>query len=745
MSTKAGAKVQDHEHDLASIAATSWMPVPEHPEVTWLQPGDTVESYNNRLLPSLRYDGDSSFLAGATDRTKALMVKVNKLMAEELKKDGCYAVDNKIISGITAFPPGYIDKHLELIVGLQTDVPLKRAMKPFGGWRMVQQALESFGSTMEPRVKEIFTKYRKTHNEAVFDIYNKEIRLARSNKLLTGLPDAYGRGRIIGDYRRVALFGVDKLIADKKADKKKLDGGVFDEHTMQLREEISDQIKSLGELKEMAKSYGYDISQPATTARTAVQWLYFGYLAAIKEQDGAAMSLGRVDTFLDSFIQRDLDEGRLTEDGAQELIDDFVIKLRMARHLRTPDYNELFAGDPTWVTAVLGGMGADGGHAVTKTSYRILQTLYNLGISAEPNITLLWSPRLPQHWKQFCAKTSIDSSSTQYENDDLMSAKFGTDYGIACCVSAMAIGKQMQYFGARANLPKLLLYAMNGGKDELSGEQVAPALPPLPAGPLKYEDVLERFDTAMDWLAKVYAQSQNAIHYSHDKYNYERVQMALQDSDMHRFMAFGASGISIIADSLSAIKHAKVTPVRNEAGLTTSFEIEGEYPKFGNDKDEVDSIAEDVVHRFMEKLRAQPLYRANEPTLSLLTITSNVVYGKGTGSTPDGRLHGEAFAPGANPMHSRDERGALASLNSVAKLPYEDCMDGISNTFTIVPQALGKSDEDRQSNLSALLDGYFSQNAHHLNVNVLNREMLIEASEHPEKYPQLCVRVSGYW
>lgn len=688
------------------------------------------------------YDGDGSFLSGASERTKAMWSRCLELLKEEHKK-GVLDVDAATPSSITSHAPGYIDKANEVIVGLQTDAPLRRAIKPVGGWRMVAQALENYGFKMDPRVLEIFTKYRKTHNDGVFDAYTTEMKKARKNAILTGLPDAYGRGRIIGDYRRVALYGVDMLIAAKKADKENL-GPEMDDETIRLREEVSEQIKALEELKQMAQAYGFDISRPAQNAREAVQWLYLAYLAAVKEQDGAAMSLGRIDAFLDVFFERDLKAGVLTEAQAQEIIDDLVIKLRLVRHLRPPAYNELFAGDPTWVTAALGGMGSDGRHLVTKTTFRLLQTLKNLGPSPEPNLTVLWSERLPEPFKRFCAEVSIATSSVQYENDDVMRGPFGTDYGIACCVSAMGIGKHMQFFGARCNMPKLLLYLLNQGRDEISGEQVGPVFEKLPDGPLKYEDVLPRYEKAMEWLAGLYVNTMNVIHYMHDKYNYERLEMALHDTKVQRLLAFGISGLSVVADSLSAIKYARVTPVRGDDGIARDFVVEGEFPKYGNDDDRVDSIARWVVSTFIEKLRQHKSYRDSQHTLSVLTITSNVVYGKQTGATPDGRKAGQPFAPGANPMHGRDLSGAIASLNSVAKLPYEDCRDGISNTFTIVPDTLGKTAQSRVENLVTLLDGYFSKQAHHLNVNVLNRETLLDAMEHPEKYPQLTIRVSGY-
>eukprot|EP00033_Pygsuia_biforma_P000116 GCRY01000145.1.p1 GENE.GCRY01000145.1~~GCRY01000145.1.p1 ORF type:complete len:730 (+),score=204.65 GCRY01000145.1:73-2262(+) len=689
-----------------------------------------------------RYDGDASFLVGPTEATKTLWKQVEGLLAEELKK-GVLDVDSHTVSEVDAFGPGYLNKDLEQIVGVQADAPLKRTIKPYGGYRMVEGALENYGYEMDPKIHEIFSKYRKTHNEGVFDVYTPEMRACRSNGVLTGLPDAYGRGRIIGDYRRIALYGVDALIEAKEADKLAR-GGEMTEAKLRLREEISEQIKALKRLKNMGQSYGIDLSKPSTCAKEAIQATYFGYLAAVKQQDGAAMSMGRCDAFFDIYIEKDLKEGKITESEAQELIDHFVMKLRIIRHLRTTEYNNLFAGDPTWVTMVLGGCSEDGKHMVTKTAYRILQTLYNMGPAPEPNITVLWDPALPKNFKDFSTKVSIQTSSIQYENDLLMRPIYGCDYGIACCVSAMKMGKQMQYFGARCNLPKLMLYAMNEGRDEVSGKQVGPKFEKLADGPLEFESFLAKYDKAMDWMAHVYVNAMNCIHFMHDKYCYESLMMALHDSDVHRFLAFGVAGISVVADSLSAMKYAKVTPIRNEEGMALDFKIEGDFPKFGNDDKRVDDIAVDIVRRFMKKLRSQHSYRDSEHTLSLLTITSNVVYGKKTGNTPDGRKKGEPFAPGANPMHGRDSSGALASLNSVAKLPYDDCMDGISNTFTIVPKSLGRELEAQMTNLASLLDGYFNQNAHHINVNVLNREQLLDAMENPLKYPNLTIRVSGY-
>ncbi len=689
------------------------------------------------------YAGDASFLAPATERTNKLMSKLNGLLQLEHQFGGVLDVDTQTVSSLTSYKPGYLDKENELIVGLQTDRPLRRGVNPFGGINMTRKACQAYGYTLSPKVEEEF-QYRTTHNDGVFRVYTDEIRAARHVGIITGLPDAYGRGRIIGDYRRVALYGVDALIEAKKEDKRRKGENMMDQDNIRCLEELYQQINFLGKLKEMAQMYGYDISRPAENAREAVQWLYFGYLGAIKEQNGAAMSLGRTSTFLDIYFERDLKEGTLDESGAQELFDDFVMKLRMARHLRTPEYNELFAGDPMWITEAIGGMGEDGRTLVTKSSFRVLNTLYNLGSSAEPNLTVLWAQDLPQGFKEFAAKVSCDTDAIQYENDDLMRARFGDDYAIACCVSAMRVGKDMQFFGARANLAKLLLMSLNGGRDEKSGIQVAPAGPVYEGEYLEYDKVMALLDQYRPWLARTYVNAMNIIHYMHDKYAYEKTQMALHDTDVHRFMAFGIAGMSVLADSLSAIKYAHVKPIRNDDGLITEFEIEGEYPAFGNDDDRVDLIAKEQVEKFFNELKKNPTYRNAEHTLSILTITSNVMYGKKTGSTPDGRKAGEPFAPGANPMHNRDKSGALASLNSVAKLDYDVCKDGISNTFSIIPQALGKSDQERRHNLVNLLDGYFIQDAHHLNVNVLNRELLLDAYDHPEKYPSLTIRVSGY-
>ncbi|MCC0633565.1 MULTISPECIES: formate C-acetyltransferase [unclassified Clostridioides] len=690
------------------------------------------------------YEGNDSFLAGATENTKKLWDKAMVLFKKERENGGTLDVDTKTISGIAAYAPGYLDKVLETIVGLQTDAPLKRAVMPYGGIKMVENSCDAFGYELDPEIKEIFTKYRKTHNQGVFDAYTPEMRAARKSGIITGLPDAYGRGRIIGDYRRVALYGVDALIEDKIEQKKSLEVSCMDEEVIRLREEITEQISALNELKKMAESYGFDISKPATNSKEAVQWLYFGYLAAVKDQNGAAMSLGRTSTFLDIYFERDLKAGTVTEEELQEYMDHFVMKLRMVKFLRTPDYNNLFSGDPTWVTECIGGMGVDGRTLVTKNSFRMLNTLYTLGPSPEPNLTVLWSTKLPQGFKDFCSKVSIDTSSVQYENDDLMRPYWGDDYGIACCVSAMKIGKQMQFFGARVNLAKTLLYAINGGIDEKSGAQVGPRFEPITSEYLDFDEVMSKFEPFTDWLANLYVNTLNVIHYMHDKYSYEALEMALHDRDIFRTMACGMAGLSVCADSLSAIKHAKVKTIRNEQGIAVDFEIEGDYPKYGNNDDRVDSIAVELVESFMNKIRKNKTYRNSYPTQSILTITSNVVYGKKTGNTPDGRRAGAPFAPGANPMHGRDTNGALASLSSVAKLPYEHAQDGISNTFSIVPGALGKDMAERINNLSAMMDGYFAQNAHHLNVNVFDRATLEDAMEHPEEYPQLTIRVSGY-
>jgi len=691
------------------------------------------------------YEGDASFLSGPTEKTKKLFAKAEEYLAKERANGGLYDVDPHTPSTITSHKPGYLDKENEVIYGYQTDVPLKRAIKPFGGVNMVKNALKAVNVPMDKEVEHIFTDYRKTHNTAVFDLYSKEMRSGRSNAIMTGLPDGYGRGRIIGDYRRVALYGTDRLIAQKEKDKAELQKKQMDEPTMKLIGEVADQVKALKQLTQMAKSYGIDISKPAKNAREATQFVYFGYLGSIKEQDGAAMSLGRVDAFLDCFFENDLKNGVITEAEAQEIVDNLILKLRFARHLRTPEYNDLFAGDPTWVTMSLGGMGSDGRTLVTKTSFRVLNTLYNLGPAPEPNITVLWNKALPKNFKDFATKVSIDTSSIQYESDALMSARFGDDYGIACCVSAMRIGKDMQFFGARCNLAKLMLYVLNHGKDERTGKQVGPDFGPVPEGPIPFDWMWETYDKAMDWIAKLYVNTMNVIHFCHDQYCYESLQMALHDTDVRRLMAFGVAGLSVVADSFSAIKYAKVTPIRDpKTGLTVDFKIEGDFPKFGNDDDRVDFFAKTVTDKLINKLRKTPTYRGAKHTLSILTITSNVVYGKKTGSTPDGRKAGQPFAPGCNPMHGREFSGAVSSLSSVAKVNYDSCMDGISNTFSIVPNTIGKTLAERQGNLSGLLDGYFTKGAHHLNVNVLKRETLEDAMAHPENYPNLTIRVSGY-
>ena len=689
------------------------------------------------------YEGDESFLAAATPRTEKLMKKLNHLFDLEQQFGGVLDIDTQTVTSLTNYKPGYLDKENEIIVGLQTDRPLRRGVNPFGGINMTRKACQAYGYELSDKVEQEF-QYRTTHNDGVFRVYNEDILNARHVGIITGLPDAYGRGRIIGDYRRVALYGVDYLIQCKKEDKRKLGMELMDAEKIRQLEELYQQINFLGKLKEMALLYGFDISQPAKNAREAVQWLYFGYLGAIKEQNGAAMSLGRTSTFLDIYFERDLKNGVLTEAGVQEILDDFVMKLRMARHLRTPDYNELFAGDPMWITEALAGMGEDGRTLVTKSSFRILHTLYTLGPSAEPNLTVLWSEKLPEAFKRYAARVSCDTDAIQYENDDLMRPIYGDDYAIACCVSAMRVGKDMQFFGARANLAKLLLMSLNGGKDERYGIQVAPAGEGFTGEYLDYDQVTKLMDIYRPWLAKTYVTAMNMIHYMHDKYAYEKTQMALHDTNVHRYMAFGIAGLSVLADSLSAIRYAKVKAIRDESGLIKDFEIEGEYPAYGNDDDRVDLIAKEQVELFYKELKKIPTYRGAEHTLSILTITSNVMYGKKTGSTPDGRKAGEPFAPGANPMHNRDKNGALASLNSVAKLTYDVCKDGISNTFSIVPQALGNDEESRYANLVNIIDGYFAQMAQHINVNVLNREMLMDACEHPEKYPNLTIRVSGY-
>ncbi len=689
------------------------------------------------------YEGDDSFLAGPTPRTVRLRAVLEALLKAEKDNGGVLGVDTETVSTLLAYPAAYMDKENEIIFGLQTGAPLVRGINPFGGLRMGKAACEAYGYKMSDKITEDF-KYRKTHNDGVFQVYSDEMRKCRHVGILTGLPDAYGRGRIIGDYRRVSLYGVDRLIEEKSRDKAALGERTMTEENIRLSEELYEQIEALKELKQLAEMYGIDISAPATNLLEATQWLYFAYLAANKDQNGAAMSLGRVSTFLDIYAQRDLEEGTLDEAGVQEIIDQFVIKLRLMRHLRTPEYNELFAGDPMWITESIGGMCDDGRTLVTKNSFRILHTLYNLGSSAEPNLTVLWSERLPRGFKKFAAKVSAETDSIQYENDDLMRPLNGDDYAIACCVSCMKVGKQMQFFGARCNLPKTLLMALNGGKDERYFMQVGPAMPVYDKDVLDYDEVMRRFDYYLSWLARVYVNTMNVIHYMHDKYAYEKIQMALHDTDVDRLMAFGVAGLSVLADSLSAIKYAKVTAIRNEDGVIVDFRTEGEFPKYGNDDDRVDSIAREILDKVIAELRKTPAYRGSKHTLSALTITSNVMYGKKTGNTPDGRKAGEPFAPGANPMHNRESHGALASLNSVSKLSYDSCRDGISNTFSIVPAALGKTLDERTDNLVEILDGYFSQNAHHINVNVLDRQKLIDAMNNPDLYPNLTIRVSGY-
>jgi formate C-acetyltransferase len=689
------------------------------------------------------YTGGGAFLAGPTARTTRLWAKLTAMFPAERER-GIYDVDVHTPAGITAHAPGYIDRDEELIVGLQTDAPLKRAIMPNGGWRLVAGGLAAYGVEPDARVAEIFTKYRKTHNDGVFDAYTPQIRAARKAGIITGLPDAYGRGRIIGDYRRVALYGVDRLIEAKHAERADLDARWADEPTIRLREELAEQIRALGELKAMAASYGYDVSRPAADAREAIQWLYFGYLAAVKEQNGAAMSLGRTSTFLDVYLERDLAAGRIDESRAQELVDDFVIKLRIVRFLRTPEYDQLFSGDPTWVTESIGGMGRDGRPLVTRTGFRFLQTLYNLGPAPEPNLTVLWSPRLPEGFKRFCAQVSIDTSAIQYESDELLRPRTGDDTAIACCVSAMTVGRQMQFFGARVNLAKALLYAINGGRDEVTGERVAPGFEPITAEYLDYEQLDAAFDRMLDWLAETYVHALNVIHYMHDKYAYERLEMALHDRDVERTMACGIAGLAVATDSLSAVKHARVRVIRGTDGLATDFATTGEFPAYGNNDERADEIAVDLVHRFMRKVRRHPTYRDARHTQSVLTITSNVVYGHKTGNTPDGRRAGTPFSPGANPMNGRDTHGLVAAALSVAKLPYEDAQDGISLTATVLPSGLGREPAERARNLAGILDGYVASGGFHMNVNVLDRATLEDAMEHPEKYPQLTIRVSGY-
>lgn len=705
---------------------------------------DEINVRNFIISNYTEYRGDDSFLADPTETTKKLWDEVSALMKVEHERGGVYDIDADTISTVSAHEAGYINKELETIVGLQTDEPLKRAIIPFGGYRMVKSSLKEYNKPASKEVDNVF-KYRKTHNDGVFDAYTDEMKKARHTGIITGLPDAYGRGRIIGDYRRVALYGVDRLIEQKqKSLAQELVFDIMDSPTIRLREEVSEQIRALKELKVMALKYGFDISRPAEDVKEAIQWVYFGYLGAVKEQNGAAMSIGRISTFLDCYAEKDLESGKYTESQIQEFVDHFVMKLRMVRFLRTPSYDELFSGDPTWITESLGGMTIDGRSLVTKMTFRFMHTLVNLGPAPEPNMTVLWSERLPMQFKKFCAKLSIETSSIQYENDELMREKFGDDYGIACCVSAMRIGKQMQFFGARANLAKALLYALNGGKDEKSGEQVGPISAPVVSEYLDYDDVMQKFEFVCDWLAKLYINTLNIIHYMHDKYCYEKLQMALHDEDIVRTSACGIAGLSVVADSLSAIKYARVKPIRNEKGIIDAFEIDSDFPKYGNNDERADKIAVDIVKMFMTKLKKNRTYRESIPTMSILTITSNVVYGKKTGSTPDGRIAGEPFAPGANPMHGRDSKGCVASMKSVAKLPYNMSEDGISYTFSIVPDAIGKSEDEKISNLVALMDGYFEEKGHHINVNVLNREVLLDAMEHPELYPQLTIRVSGY-
>ena len=700
---------------------------------------DVAEFIKQNVTP---YYGDDSFLSGPTQRTLYMWSKVSELMKEERKK-GVLDADTSTPSSITAFAPGYIDKDNEIIVGLQTDAPLKRAIMPNGGYRMVEASCKAYNLPVDEELKTVYTKYRKTHNDGVFDAYTDAIKKCRHSAIITGLPDAYGRGRIIGDYRRIALYGVDRLIEEKQKDKLNLEKRPMNEANIRLREEVSEQIRALKDMKEMALSYGVDISKPAESFKDAVQFTYFGYLAAIKDQNGAAMSLGRVSSFLDIYSERDLKSGKITEEQAQEIMDDFIIKLRMVRFLRTPEYNDLFSGDPVWTTESIGGMTMDGKPLVTKNSFRMLQTLINLGPAPEPNMTVLWSKSLPEGFKDYCARVSIESSAIQYESDDLMREHFGDDYAIACCVSPLVIGKEMQFFGARANLAKALLYTINGGVDERTGDKVAD-FEPITDEYLDYDTVMEKFDKVMDWLANTYVSALNIIHFMHDKYNYEKAQLALMDTDAVRKLGCGIAGFSVVVDSLSAIKYAKVKPIRNENGIATHFEIEGDYPKYGNNDDRVDSMGVELVNRFMSKLEKIETYRDAIPTQSILTITSNVVYGKKTGDTPDGRVAGIPFAPGANPFNGRDSKGALASLCSVAKLPFKNAKDGISNTFSIIPNTLGKSRDEQISNLVGLMDGYFGNGAQHLNVNVLDRETLEDAMEHPENYPQLTIRVSGY-
>ena len=690
------------------------------------------------------YEGDDSFLAGPTEATKALWAQVMDLNKQEREAGGVLDMDTKVVSTITSHGPGYLNKDLEAVVGFQTEKPFKRSLQPFGGIRMSEQSAEAYGFKIDEEISRIFRDWRKTHNQGVFDAYTPEMRAARKSGVITGLPDAYGRGRIIGDYRRVALYGVDRLIAEKQKDFANIGDGTMSDDVIRLREEVSEQYRALLELKELGNIYGFDISKPASNAREAFQWLYLGYLAAIKEQNGAAMSLGRTSTFLDIYVQRDLENGTLTEQEAQELVDHFVIKLRLVKFARTPEYNALFSGDPTWVTESIAGVGEDGRPLVTKNSFRFLHTLVNLGPAPEPNLTVLWSTRLPENFKLFAAKTSINTSAIQYENDDVMRPEWGDDYGIACCVSAMRIGKQMQFFGARANLAKTLLYAINGGIDEKSKAQVGPKYQPITSEYLDYNEVMEKYNDMMEWICGLYLNTLNIIHYMHDKYSYERIEMALHDTEILRTMATGIAGFSVAVDSLSAIKYAKVKTIRDEDGVVVDYEVEGDFPKYGNNDDRADEIAIWLLKEFMTKVKKHKTYRNAKHTTSILTITSNVVYGKKTGNTPDGRRAGEPFAPGANPMHGRDTHGALASLSSVAKVPYKYALDGISNTFSIIPKALGRELDVQEENLVAMLDGYASKGGHHLNINVFNRDTLLDAMEHPEEYPQLTIRVSGY-
>jgi formate C-acetyltransferase len=743
------APARHQEHPLSTTTA---VPIPSGEQSDQLDPwrGFTGAAWREAIDPRAfvqdnyrPYAGDAAFLAGATERTTALWARLTALFVEERAR-GVLDIDTTTPSSITAHSPGYIDRDRELVVGLQTDAPLKRAIMPNGGWRMVETALRTYGYPVDPRVAEIFTKHRKTHNDGVFDAYTAEVLAARRSHVITGLPDAYGRGRIIGDYRRVPLYGVDRLVADKRAVKASLDALPSDEHVIRDREELAEQIRALGELKAMAASYGIDVSAPAATAREAVQWLYLAYLAAVKEQNGAAMSLGRTSTFLDVYLQRDLDEGRIDETGAQELVDDLVIKLRIVRFLRTPEYDALFSGDPTWVTETIGGMGEDGRTLVTRTSFRFLQTLYDLGPAPEPNLTVLWSPRLPRGFKDFVAGVSVDTSSIQYESDELVRPVTGDDTAIACCVSAMTVGRQMQFFGARVNLAKTLLYAINGGRDEITGEQVAPVAAPVDGDVLDFADVWARLDAQLDWLARVYVDALNVIHFMHDKYAYERLEMALHDHPVRRTMAMGIAGLAVTADSLSAIKHARVSVVRDATGLVTDYRVEGDYPAYGNNDERADAIAVELVERFMDKVRRYPTYRGATHTQSVLTITSNVVYGKATGATPDGRRAGEPFSPGANPMNGRDRHGWVASALSVAKLPYDKALDGISLTSSVLPHTLGRTRPEQVRTLSGLLDAYFDAGGFHINVNVLDPATLVDAMEHPERHPQLTVRVSGY-